>query len=163
MNNKGQLNVGTIIMIALGVIIGAIFMIALANQNDPQVTTRSSINETITFPANGSSVTLIGQATIGSLIELYNTTGTRIKSQNYTLTSYVLSGGNYVATLTAGVGAQDYYSKSVNISYNYEPIGYNTSSGSRAVSGLTILFFALAVFGLAIPGVREWLGDKLGQ
>lgn len=158
MNKKGQLSLGGVVLLAFVLILGAIFIGAIANETSPLTTTQSETNDTVTFPNNGSTLTLNGQALVGSLVAHNTTDGAVIPATNYTTTDLVQVGGEYRLVLTNNDEAWN--GLDVNLSYTYEPVGYNRDSGARGVAPLPLLFFAFALFAAAAFGVREWINQK---
>jgi hypothetical protein len=141
------------LMIFLGIVLGLVFIVAIADNQAPLTNTRSVTNGTVTFPENGSTLTLEGQAVVGNVV-VYNGTDL-VASGNYSVADLVETTGGYRAVLT--VIDEEFENTAVNVSYTYEPVGYNSSGANRTVLGLVLIFFALAVFAIALPGVREWI------
>jgi hypothetical protein len=150
---KGASNivgVGTIIVIAVAIIFALSLMVGSGSifSNIGQSTQKVSyVNNTVTFPAAGSTLTLNGQA-VSDVIVTNKTSGAVVPSTNYTTTNYDVSTGTLRTYLTGLTGY--YNNQSVNISYTTEPLGYATDSGSRAVIQLIGIFSALAVIGVII-------------
>lgn len=155
MNQKGAspvlTGVGTIFVIAIAIIVALSLMTGNGGifSNIGQSTlTVNYVNSTVTFPAAAANLTLNGQA-VSNVIVTNSTSGAVVPSSNYTTTNYALdSNGQLYSYLTAGTGY--YNSKSVNISYTTEPLGYAKESGSRAMIGLIAIFSAVAVLGVII-------------
>lgn len=163
MNSKGQVGVGTILVMAIAVIV-CLTLLSATFADIGTVTNKIVVaNETVTFPANGSSLTLKGQA-FENLIVTNKTGGEIINSGNYTENDRVVSNGGLIDTITATsnhAATRSYYSQAVNVSYTYEPFGYDTNSGTRAVTSLIVVFAALAlIVTLVVPITREWIFDS---
>ncbi len=161
MNNKGQLGVGMFISIFIGIIVAMAFFSGGITQNIGALTnTNTIVNQTQTFPASGSTITLTGQAA-SSLIVINGTAGGGaivVPASNYTVTNYVVSNGQLVTTLKSNGGLWD--SSVVKVSYISEPQGYETDAGGRAMIQLIAIFAALAVAIFALtPVLREKLFD----
>jgi len=154
MNKKG-LELGGMLMIFLGIVLGLVFIVAIADNQAPLTNTASIVNTTVTFPANGSTLTLLGQALVGSVTAVNATDGEAVPASNFSTANLVQSNGEYRLVLTNLDSTWN--AESVNLSYTYEPVGYNTNSSNRTIWGIVLIFFALAVFSMALPGVREWL------
>jgi hypothetical protein len=154
MNKKG-LELGSMLMIFLGIILGLVFIVAIADNQAPLTNTRSVTNGTVTFPENGSTLTLEGQALVGAITAVNATDGEAVPASNFSTEDFVQASGEYRLVLTSL--DSDWNDESVNLSYTYEPVGYNSDGSNRTILGLVLIFFALAVFAIALPGVREWI------
>ena len=167
MNVKGQFGgVGVILMAAVAVIIMvALFTPAITQPIGQMTQTSTIINRTVTAPAAGSSTDglLVGQAAY-NVVVTNASSGEVVPATNYTITNYVVtSTGELKTRFTSKAGSDiGWQAKSINVTYTYEPYGYDTSSGNRAVHTLILLIVAL-VIGLAtvsmvFPSIREWVG-----
>ena len=117
--------------------------------------TESVVNGTYTMPVNGSTTELLGQNVVGTDYIVTNASdGAYITSGNYTITQGLGSDGQ-IATLLTAVDAGNFQSKSVNVSYSYEPDGYVNESAGRAIAGLIIVFSALAIAFAVFPDLRN--------
>lgn len=156
MNKKGQLNLGQIVILAVALILGAIFAVSIADNQSVLTDTQSVTNDTVTFPDNGSTLTLNGQALVGSVTAVNASNGSQsVPASNFTTTDFVQVGGEYRLVLTNNDA--DWNEESVNLSYTFEPVGYNSDSGSRGIATLPLLFFAFAVLAVSFLGIREWI------
>lgn len=150
-NKKGQMQFLGVLLVAF---VGVVVAIALFNggitENVASVTTvQSTVNDTVAAPAAGSTINLRGIA--ASSFVAINSSADVVPASNYTVSNYQLdSTGLLTAQLTPNEGYSE--SQNWNVTYTYEPEGYATSSGSRAVSSLVILLSALAI-GLYVLGV----------
>lgn len=160
MNKNGQFGVGMIVMIAIAIIVAVIIIQASADNMSVLTTKNSVVNQSVTAPAAGStSAILTGQAVSGVTV-INGTSGTVIPASNYTITNYVVSNGQLVSTFTTNAGPYGFAGKSINVSYTYEPFGYDTNTGGRAVANLIILFAALAIaIVVLVPVVKEKIFD----
>ena len=155
MNKIGSIAaVGSLIVLFVGVIVALSLYSGGITSNIGSVTqTRTvSTNTTITFPANGVFLALNGQA-ISNLVVTNASGGAVVPATNYTITNYDVSTG----TLAGGIkGKSGFYNgQSVNVTYVYEPVGYATDSGSRAMVGLIAVFAALGVVAFVVWKVYE--------
>lgn len=167
-NKKGQSigAVGLVIVGAVGILVAMIFMSASSNNVATFTTTNTVNNQTgLTYPANGSSITLNGQAIVaGTTPIVINKTGTVIAATNYTLRNYQpASAGGYVTTLTSNGNPVDFANQAINVSYQYEPIGYATDGGSRSMGSIVLVFAAiLALTAAIVPAFRSGLANMFG-
>lgn len=165
MNRKGQIGgVGAILMLVIGVIVCLVLLQASAPGIATVTSTVSVTNQTVTAPAtNGNATILSGQA--ATVITVTNaTSGTLIPASNYTIRNYVLSNGVLVNTFTSNGGDGGWQGKGINVTYTYEPYGYATDSGSRAVAGFILLFAALAIAIFAlVPTLRSGVLEAIGR
>jgi len=153
MNKKGESILAMFITITIVIIVGLVLLQASAPNVATITTTQSIANRTYTWPANGANLTLEGQATSG-LIAINSTGNISITSPNYTVSNYVLSNGALISRLTVNA-VSSYSNQPVNISYTYEPYGYATNGGTRAITGLVLIFTSLAILVVAFLLLRE--------
>lgn len=149
-DNKGELNVGQFVLMFIGVIV-ALALLGSGGIGDGVTTVTQTVNQynqTFTAGAVGANVTLNGQAAY-SLVYTNATSGTVISSGNFTVTNYVSTSGVPRAILQTNANSV-YASKGVNISYNYEPVGYATDSGTRSVASTITIFAVLALVAFVI-------------
>jgi hypothetical protein len=178
MNTRGQLNVGGIVMLAVAIILGAVFMVSIANNQtiltDAQDVTDESFSLTNCYTSdnqvnesnsdcnqtlnNVPSSWQVGDSTYDVFdVTITNSTGTLTLTAD---TDYELFGGTGViqylnTTTTEALGGN------VTLTdYSYYDVGYNKDSGARGLAGTFTLFFAFIVLGVAILGIREWLGNR---
>lgn len=160
-----------IIMVFIGIIIAATFMISIANQTT-LMTTASYIvtNSTVTAPVVNGSLELTGRSLV-SAISIYNAT-------NFTQGNLNNLGLNFVTRLgTDGLSSvflivndtgSTFASRSVNVSYTYVPDGSVTNVGGAApitnliviISALAIVLFIIVYFIKDGP-LMEWIKGKL--
>jgi len=153
-DRKGQIGIGVIILVAVAVIIGAVILNTSADNLAILTQTVNTVNKTFTAPAINGNLTVEGQA-VTSVIATNASSGTLIPASNYTITNYVLSNGQLISTFTSLGGDGGWQGKSINLSYTYEPFGYDRNSGNRSVIGLVVVFFALAIAVVAITPVFQ--------
>lgn len=164
MNNKGQAfgMMGAVLVTFILVIVGlALFNGGILGNIGATTNTIYNANETITFPS-GTALAITGQAVTGDFIATNATDGTTITAANYTTANYQLVNGELTATIINA--SSEYAGDSVNLSYTYEPLGYATSSGARALIGLIAIFAALAIAVLAlVPTFRSGVMNMFGR
>lgn len=150
MNNKGQIGIGTLVVVAIAVIVALTLLTGGITEGVGKVTDTTVLNNvTYTAPSGaGVAINIPYQALKGTIIVTNATSGTVIPTTNYTITNYVVSNGQLVTTLTATAGnSLGWHGKSINVSASeVEPFGYDTSAGGRVMADLIIVFAALALF-----------------
>lgn len=166
MNKKGLENgmIGTLVILAVAIIVCLTLLTGGISSSAASLSTLTSLsNVTYTAPASaGLSINIPYQALKGTITVTNATSGTVIPATNYTITNYVVSNGQLVTTLTANAGnSLGWQGKSINISStSVEPFGYDTNSGSRAISGLIIIFAIIAlVIAVMVPVVKNGIID----
>lgn len=160
MNKKAQVAiVGTLILTAVGLIVGLVLLSDSISDNSAQLTTtRTVLNDTNTLPAIGLYVDIdecvnYGGSYTPTLINV--TSGVAIPATNYTFTTRI-SPTSSLKVLTIRSNGGYYATQSVNASYECLPQGYAEDAGTRAIAPLIILFCAitLVVFAL-VPVLRN--------
>jgi hypothetical protein len=155
-NKKGQMNgVGMIIVIALAVIVGAILFQASAQNVHTVRNTVAIVNESFAA-ANNTLYTPISAdyKSCANVVIYNNTADVIIGAGNYTVTNNVLVNGAERITVAVNYSSAVYAGDGWNISCTAQPSAYS-SSGGRAVTGLIILFFALAVAVIAMYPIYQ--------
>lgn len=160
MNNRGEVTIGMLILIAVAVIVGLTLLTGGISSNVGTLTNKVAvIGEHYTFPNASAAVnyvTLKGQAV--ESVTVKNRTGdVTIPASNYTITSRVLNNGVLESRLTAV--DTTYVNYLVNVSYTYEPFGYDTNGGGRAIANLIIIFAALAIAVVVLVPIVKNIGD----
>jgi hypothetical protein len=144
---------GVILGVFIVVIIGlAFFQGAIAPAVGGLTNTVTASNITFTAPAAAGTTTLLGQAA-SSVVVTNATGGETVPATNYTISNYQVVNGDLRAVYTQNAGP--YASKSLNISYVYEPTGYPRDTGSRAVIQLVLIMAALMIAVVAIKGAYD--------
>lgn len=162
MNRKGQTEVGMLIVIAMVAIIGAILMQASAQSVGDVINTVDVANESVSSvngTVNGTLTQLSGK--LVSDVVIYNATDIIVATGNYTIFNNQVVNG--IETAVINVSAPPYLQPdNWNVSYTYQPTTYDASSGGRAVAGLIILFFALAIaIAMLVPTLRSKILDSI--
>lgn len=168
MNNKGQAQVGALILAFIAIIVAlALLNGGIAGSVGTMTNTGKVVNGTIVFPTNLTCVTLTGQAVYpdassANVIAINKTGNQVIGIGNYTINNKVNVNGELVAQLCGRptVITSNYAGNNVDLTYQYEPFGYDSNSGNRAVIGLILIFVTLAVAVIAlVPAVRSGVMD----
>jgi hypothetical protein len=109
---------------------------------------------------NGSIINITNCRAVSNPTIWNATNGVAIPSNNYTLTSNIVTSSGQLATsVTPNVSviAGNAYNKgTATIDGTCEPVTYDENSGGRAVTGLIIVMFGLALAAVAIyPTLKE--------
>jgi hypothetical protein len=166
MNKQGQLGVGMIVVLAVAIILGAVFMVAITDQQSILTNKQSVANQSVDVESAWINATAVNES-----IEFSIYTQSDWKQEKCPLTSvvmrnmdgdaltvttdYVLDADEGTFTLVDTANNQD--SNITYVDYSYCADGYNPDSGSRGIAGLISLFFAFAVLSIAVLGIREWI------
>ena len=147
----GQTAIGAFILMFVGVIV-AISLIGNGGISDQVSTVTQTVNQynqTFTAGAVGANVTLNGQAARNLVYTNATNTTQVVDAGNFTVTNYVVTNGVPRAILQTNANSV-FASKSVNITYTYEPVGYATDAGTRGVTSLIVIMSALAIVAFVI-------------
>lgn len=164
MNRKGELTVGAFVV----VIIGLLACLAIYQGIGPSIGTLTNTitvtNTTATLPSGVTITALPGQRNITDIFIANRTSGAAVSGfayTNFTVRNELYNGLiRIVIQNTTGTSA--YQGQNVNLSYSYEPEGYISEGGSRAVTLLIPLMAALALLvGLLLPFVQQGLKDLM--
>jgi len=159
MKSKGQMEmVGALLIAAVMIIVGLVFFQQSNAFIGTATNTEYSRNQTVTFPASGATVELLGQNIIGSGHIVNNSNGALVAASNYTIAQGLGTDGLTATILTGKLGF--FSGQTVNVSYTYEPNGYISSSGGRSVALIIPIFFALLIAVIAlVPALRNGILD----
>lgn len=160
MNKKGQLGyIYILVILAVGVLFATSILKELSNPVATLTNKVNVFNQTLTAPAVGENVTglLYGQA-VSNVIVTNATNGVLIPSSNYSITNYVLaSDGTLKTTFQSLQGNIGFQGRSINVSYTYEPFGYDTNPSGRATASLILLGAALIIMAFVlVPVLRNF-------
>lgn len=147
MNSKrGEIGmVGTILVVAIAIIVGVILFTAVA-QEAGRATNTVSINETITSPANGGIYNFTDYRNLGGVSVVNASNGVAIAAGNYTITGNVLSPTTGALTTTLTVEDAEFAGWSwFVIATSAQPLTYIEDSGSRSVVALILILLAVAI------------------
>jgi hypothetical protein len=159
MNKKGQAfgtGVGMFIAIAITIIVGVILFQASA-QNVGDVTNTETVTNLSFAAANNTNYypfTSYGYKACNDVVIYNNTADVVIASGNYTVTNNVVYNGAETVRVAVNYSADVYAGDGWNISCTAQPDTY-ADGGGRAMAGLIVIFFALAVAMIALYPVFE--------
>lgn len=147
--------VGLMLLIAIGVIIGLTMLQPIASNVASTSTTYAVANQSVITPANGAYVALTGSAVVGTPT-VVNASSPTLITTGYTIGSRVV---NDKKTLVFTNNNASSVGSVLNISYTYEPDGYITDAAGRSVTSLIVILAGLAVLVFAmLPAIREKFG-----
>ncbi len=160
-NKKGQLEMGSIIMVAITLIVGVILLAASAQNLHPTLNTIDINNESFTGTLN-ERVAISGQAVTDTMIVILVNDSVFITTGNYTVESNQILNGALTATINVTTSYID--GAELNISYTMQPDGYSTSGGARSVAGIIIILFAVSIAVVALmPTVGSKIIESMGR
>ena len=150
-----------IIIATVAVLIGLAFWSPIGNNIGTLAIIQQSNNASFTVPALNTVTDLgvCGQLNTSTVV-IFNATGNVIiPAANYTVTQAAGSDG-YVSARITFTGTQAGYDAAgttAQVTCTYQPRGYITDGGGRAVALLIPVLFALAIALAASPDFRDWL------
>ena len=172
MNKKGQMNVGAIVVLFMGIVVAIALLVPIFNTQAEMTNLQSADNETVS--AVGA---YLGAAAVNESFVLTIYEQSTWKQEFCPLTSVVIRNGaetvmaettDYVIDEDAGTftlvdSAKTAPGTSENLTYvdySYCLDGYNKDSGSRNIATLIGLFATLALmaFVLEKSGITNWTG-----
>lgn len=154
MNKKGQVTMGMLILMFVAVVVGVSLFVVVAQQTGGITNTDTLENLTITAPANGGTFDFTDYKSLTGVI-IYNATGGQlIEESNYTISNNFLTNGNLVVRLT--VDEADFENENWNVSATEtQGVDYINDSGSRSMTLLIPIFFALAIFVAVLSPITQ--------
>lgn len=188
-NKKGEITIGHVFLLFIGIIVGIIFIGVIVNSAAPMNTKQTSTNESSNLSALGCYITTAqGEVqtndtrcniTLTSNPPRYNFNG---NCPNSGLTIKNTSGFSYVANTDyifySNIGVIDLQNTTATnrssgaeqlfASYTFCPYGYNVDSGSRSIIPLIGLFSAFALLAFVLyyawkEGMLDTLLGKVGK
>lgn len=172
MNKKGQMTIGILILVVMGIFVGLALFGASAESVDTMTNKQVVVNQ-----ENDVSSAYLSATTVNTSLPLTIYTQSEWKQADCPLESVVLRNGadtllvsatDYVLDADAGTytlidTAKTQPTTSLNTTYadyTYCEDGYNKDSSSRAIGDLILIFMALALlaFVLEATGVTDWTG-----
>lgn len=147
--------IGTLLLVAVGLIVGLVMLSAISNDINTVTTTAAVNNRTYTAGAVGTPTEITGYQEVQGTYVLSNSSGATgaILVSNLTLASSVASGTKklYLNTIDA-----KWAGKSINVTGTLEPYGYAGDSGSRAIVPLILIFSVIGLIVFALyPTIKS--------
>lgn len=190
MNRRGQMMNGrlrVILMLFILIVVGVVFVTAIADQEGKMTSKNSVTNETENLSSNGC-FTDTGEVDESSsdcnitVENWYDSDDWKASESECYLSSVVVTNSDgdeltedtdYVLHEDEGVvqmkdtsdTEQSTMGDEVLTDYEYCPYGYVVDSSSRSIARLITVFFVLALFAYVAfnPAIREWLEGKVGM
>ena len=164
MDNKGQVGVGLILMTAIALIVGAIFVPIIAQQLSTSTDTVAVANQSETLAANSASIYIEEYRALSSVVILNATDDVTIGDGNYTITNNVIHPTTGALSVKVTTDDAEFASNAVKVSGTAQPLTYTSDAGARAVISIIVIMFALAVAVVALePTLRSGLGKMFGR
>ncbi len=178
MNRKGEMSVGEIVLLAIGIMLGAIFFVVIADTTtiltDAQDVTDESfdlgdcyaVSVTKTHINESSSLCNQTLVNIPSSWQVndsaYNVFGVTVTNSTGGLelvdaSDYNLYGGIGVIQYLNTSNTEALAANNTLTDYSFYDSGYNKDSGSRSMARIILIFFALIVLAFSVKGIREWI------
>ena len=169
LNKKGQMNIGVIIMLFIGIIVSIALLVPIADTTGLMTTKQETdnqsistvtgyvddddVNESINYSIYTQSAWKVIECPLTS-VAIRNGAGTALVDDiDYTLDE---DNGRFSllnTTKTAPATALNL----TYIDYTYCADGYNTSASSRSIANLILIFSTLAIFAFVLIGIKnEW-------
>jgi len=157
MNKQGQIGIGSILLVFIGVIVGVIIFQAIAQQVGTTTNTVTVANDTLGVADNDTAVYLTDYRALSSVV-VWNESDVIVPSTNYTVTNNVIdptTGGLSVKVQPNSGYDHGYTGWTWTISGTAQPPTYIANSGARSMAGLITIFFALLVATIALYPVYQ--------
>jgi len=159
MDKKGQIGLGLILVVFMTILVGVILFQAIAQEVGGATSTTTVVETSLGTATNGTAIYLTDYRALSDVVIINGTTaGGVVGSGNYTVTNNVVdptTGGLAVSILPAA--SEGYYSQTWYLNATAQPTTYIAESGGRAVAGLIVIFFALAI---AVVALYPTLANK---
>lgn len=151
--------IGLLILTAVAIIVGVVLLQASAKQVGDVTNTIAYANNTLGTMTNGTTLYVTSCRAILNPV-IWNATGDIvIPANNYTITNNVVYNGALTVRVVPAVSvfADAAFNKgTATIDGTCEPTTYDESSGGRAVAGIIIVMFAIALAVVALtPTLKE--------
>jgi hypothetical protein len=159
MEKKGQIGIGSVILVFVAVIVAISLFLIVAQQIGTSTSTVAVANISLGNVSNSTYAYLTDYRSITNVV-VYNATTQVVDSANYTVTNNVVNNGaeavRFIAINTTGYTGNPWY-----ISGTAEPLGYVGGAG-RSVALLIPILFALAIAVIALePTIRSRIIEML--
>lgn len=160
---KEQNLVSTIVILAIVLIVGVVLFQVVAQEVGKSTNTVAVANASLGTLTNGTTLYITDYKSCSDF-KVWNATGDEeVASSNYTATNNVVYNGQEAISVEPKVTAD--YASAWNVGTatyqgTCQPLGYISNSGGRAMAGLIIIMFALAIAIVALsPTLRSGLSD----
>ena len=171
MKKKGQaiLGLGIILVTFVAILVGVVLFQAIAQEAGSSTTLTTLTNYSLGTITNGTDYYNTDYKSFTNVIIRGNVTVAEdiLSAANYTVTNNVIdpSDGSLSVGITPSTDDDwDVYGTTWRISGSAQPVTYIADSGSRAIAGLIVVFFALAVAVVSLtPTLRSGVLDMIGK
>lgn len=154
MNKRGEVGVGILLTVAVGVILALVLFQSSAQQMEKAIPkTATGVNDSLYTGILNTKVELVGQELVSVENVTNRTTGIMVYASNYTIAECVRTSDGLKGICYTAHSANASYG--LNISYTYYPAGYIDDAGARGVAGIIILLTAIAVALVMLPAIRN--------
>lgn len=164
MNSKGEFSVGTVIILAVTLIVGILFVQITAQQvGDSTNTVTANSSQTLAVLASSIYIDDYRALSGVTIVNASNQSQT-VPSTNYTVTNNAINPttGSLSVQITTDDGTWN--SSAVYVQGTAQPVTYIAESGGRAVAGLIVIMFALAVAAVALmPSIGSEVMRMFGR
>lgn len=169
MNRKGQVSIGLIVLLVIGVIVALTLIDEIASNQSIATQKQTKLNQSV---ATTTAYLGANEVNTSKVFSIY--TQDTWKQNECPLTSVAIRNGagtalakdtDYTLTATTGVFSLKNTSKTVPatalnltyVDYSFCADGYNVDGGARGIAGTWVLFAALAVLAFVTIGVKSWV------
>ncbi len=144
-----------IFLIFIGAIIATTLIVSIGDQINLVTSEFTITNETVTVSAVNTTLDLTGR-TLATRTSVLNASDPGA-SDNINLILQTGTGSNGLRTvqIVANDSASEFVGTDVNVTYTYEPNGYVSDTGGRAITLLILIFSALAILIYVIAQLFE--------
>ena len=140
---------GVVLTVFVLAILGIVFIDAIGDSIVGSTELRSVTNETLIAAASGSTVQLQGKAVSGT--PTVRNGSVVFDSGNWTvLDNQIAANGDQVAQLRTD---DAFMAGLVNVTYDYQPTGYVSTSSGRSLTTLILIMFAIAILIVVMAGI----------
>ena len=164
MDKKGQM-MGTLLIVFIGVLVGAVLLLPVAQIVGDATNSVQANNITYTAAANATWIDLAGQELLDTPV-IWNVSGGNralVSDANFTIVERV---STLTGTKTVGMQTTDplYSGATINLTYSYGQDGYIDNAGARSVALLITIFMALGVAVIALtPTLKSGVLELMGK
>ncbi len=135
-----------IFTVFVGAIIAIVFLASIADSVFVQTNTFTVTNETVTAPATNNSLALTGRELVSGTTPITtnssNGTSANLQLEGVIVETTIINGIETVALRINQTG-DSFAGTPINVTYDFQPGGYLSSSSDRAIAALIVIFGAL--------------------
>ena len=164
MNKKGESEVGfgMLIVVFMAIIVGVVFFQVIAQEVGRSTNTIALENQSLVIAAVNDTPYVITNCRAISGAVFFNETGDVPIAGTATIVNNVVTNGALTVTVTPDVAPAEQNIWTVDATC--QPLTYIAESGGRAVAGLIVIFFALAVAVVSLtPTLRSRVLESFGR